>query len=138
MAKLQEKYADEPDFTMLLFPCNQFLDQEPHANSVIEAFAATYLNLTDHTVKMFAKSDVNGPCKSTQEDACDASSEKCCPDNNDVYSYLQSVVPGKCTWNFNKYVVGRDGKPYSKRYGDEDFDTTLEPIIDQLLKQRRL
>lgn len=136
MAELQKTYADEPDFTMLLYPCNQFLNQEPHANDVVEKFASGYLNLTDHTVKMFAKSDVNGPCSTSKSDACAADSESCCPANNDIYSYLQSVVPGKCSWNFNKYVVGRDGKPYNKRWGDEDLADALTPVIDQLLKAK--
>ena len=133
MARLQGRYANRSDFTMLLFPCNQFLDQEPHANSVIETFAETYLNVTSHTVKMFAKSDVNGPCSSKASDPCAAESSDCCPANNDVYSFLQNIVPGKCSWNFNKYVVGRDGKPYNKRWGDEDLDSALTPVIDQLL-----
>jgi glutathione peroxidase-family protein len=186
MASLQATYKDEPDFTMLLFPCNQFMEQEPHANSVVEQFAATYLNLTASTVRMFAKSDVNGPCASTAPDACAASSEDCCPANNAVYvfnapvarfnsqipimqlksarwqrlrgcacglaktrnapacgaptnrySFLQSVVPGKCSWNFNKYVVGRDGKPSSTRFGDEDLADKLTPVIDALLKQKQ-
>lgn len=134
MAKLQADYADEPDFTMLLFPCNQFLDQEPHANDVIEKFAATYLNLTASTVKMFAKSNVNGPCSSTAPDSCSADSEACCPANNNVYRYLQSKVSGKVSWNFNKYLIGRDGLPTDHRWGDEDFEATLKPAIDAALK----
>lgn len=121
---------------MLLFPCNQFLNQEPHANKVIEQFASTYLNLTAPMVQMFAKSDVNGPCKAANAaDSCSADSTQCCPDNNNIYSYLQGVVPGKCTWNFNKYIVGRDGKPYSTRFNDDAYASKLTPIIDQLLQE---
>lgn len=132
MGKFQQRYAGQ-NFTMLLFPCNQFLNQEPHANDVVEKFAAGYLNLTDPTVKMFAKSDVNKACTSSSTNACAADSEDCCPANNAVYEYLHSVVPGDCSWNFNKYLVGPDGVPTDHRYDTTDYDDKLTPAIDKML-----
>jgi hypothetical protein len=38
MVALESKFAGQP-FKILAFPCNEFLDQEPHTNSVVEAFA---------------------------------------------------------------------------------------------------
>lgn len=31
-----------------------------------------------------------------------------------VFSYLESVLPGKVPWNFEKYLVGKDGVPVKK------------------------
>lgn len=114
-----------------LFPCNQFAFQEPHANSVIKSFAEKYLNLgSGSSVVMFAKSNVNGPCSSDK--GCQPSSTACCQANNPIYSYLESVVPGKCDWNFNKFPVGSDGVP-TKRYPDNVYASDLEKDIDALL-----
>lgn len=114
-----------------LFPCNQFGSQEPHANSVIKSFAEKYLDLgAGSSVVMFAKSDVNGPCASVQ--GCQPSSTACCQANNAIYSYLESVVPGKCDWNFNKFPISSDGVP-TKRYPDNVYAPQLEKDIDALL-----
>lgn len=126
---MQQKYATSP-VVFLLFPCNSFLFQEPHANSVIKTFAEKYLNLTMGNVFMFAKSDVNKAC--TSGGGCKPSSTACCPDNNDVYSYLRSVINHKVTWNFNKYLLDHQGVP-TVRYDDDVYADKLEPAIDQLL-----
>ena len=118
-----------------LFPCNQFLSQEPNANSVIKTFAEKYLTLGTNVV-MLSKTNVNKNLfghRCTKTDGCTPASKDCCEANNGIYDYLQSVVPGKCDWNFNKYPIGKDGVPSGKRYGDEIVAGTLETDIDALL-----
>jgi glutathione peroxidase len=90
---LHEKYS-EKGLAVLGFPCNQFGGQEPGTEAEIEEFCkATYQVKFD----LFKKVDVNG-------------------DNADpLYKHLTAVKsdpkgPGKVDWNFEKFVIGRDGK----------------------------
>lgn len=90
---LHEKYADK-GLTVMGFPCNQFGKQEPGTNAEILEFCKDTYNVK---FPMFAKIDVNG--------------EEAAP----LYKYLTSaetkpVGPGKISWNFEKFVIGRDGK----------------------------
>ena len=102
---------------------------------MIKAFASKYLTLGTNVI-MLSKTDVNKGLlgkRCTSKDGCTASSKECCPANNGVYDYLQSTVPGKCDWNFNKYPIGKNGVPSGKRYGDETVAPALETDIDALL-----
>ena len=95
-AGLQELYADLGDrgFTVLGFPCDQFGHQEPGSEGEIAEFCETSYGVT---FPMFAKIDVNGP------------------DTHPLYEWLKSekkggvLVGGKITWNFAKFLIGRDG-----------------------------
>jgi glutathione peroxidase len=139
LSTLQQKYAKSP-VMFFLFPCNQFLSQEPNANSVIKSFAEKYLTLGTN-VLMFSKSNVNKNVfgkRCTSTDGCTPQSKDCCEANNGIYNYLQGVVPGKCDWNFNKYPIGKNGIPSGKRYGDSVVADTLEKDIDQLLSANLL
>ncbi len=76
---------------MLGFPCNQFGGQEPGSDAEILEFATTTYGVT---FPMFSKVDVNGP------GACE------------LYRWLKEAEPGEggdVTWNFEKFLVGRDG-----------------------------
>ena len=90
---LYEKYKDK-GFIVLGFPCNQFGKQEPGTDAEIAAFCTT-----NYKVKfpMFSKIDVNG--------------DGAAP----LYKYLTALatVPapkGKISWNFEKFVVGKNGQ----------------------------
>ncbi len=93
LQKLHEKYSDK-GLAVLGFPCNQFKGQEPGTNEEISEFCTK-----NYGVKfdMFAKIEVNGE----KRDA--------------LYKYLtaQQTEPassGDITWNFEKFLIGRDGK----------------------------
>ena len=94
---LQAKYAGKP-VTFLLFPCNEFMFQEPHANSVIKTFAEKYVNLTS-SMMLFAKSDVNKDCEDSSADTCMPSSSKCCSRNNGIYEFLRMKSGKKCSFH---------------------------------------
>ena len=62
MEQLQKDYA-EKDVKLFLFPCNQFLFQEPDTNAKIKAFASGYLNISKGSnVVLFSKSGCNKEC----------------------------------------------------------------------------
>jgi len=86
-----QKYKDK-GLVVLGFPCNQFGNQEPGTNEEIKEFCSSKFNVT---FPLFDKIDVNG--------------EKRHP----LYVALagkDSPYPGDIKWNFNKFLVGRDGK----------------------------
>ena len=88
---LQQKYKDK-GFTVVGFPCNQFGGQEPGTNEEIKQFCSSKY---DVTFPLLDKIDVNGPKR------------------HPLYVALagkDSPFPGDIKWNFNKFLIGRDGK----------------------------
>jgi len=99
LEELQRELAGE-GFTVLGFPCNQFGAQEPGSAAEIVAFCRSNY---DVTFPLSAKLEVNGPQR------------------HPVYEFLTSPasgIPGDITWNFEKFLVGRDGRVL-KRYPPE-------------------
>jgi glutathione peroxidase len=99
---LYEKY--QPDgFAVLGFPANNFLGQEPGSDEEIKQFCSLTYGVT---FPMFSKISVKGD------------------DIAPLYAYLtsESTNPefaGNISWNFNKFLVGRDGTILS-RFGSKD------------------
>ena len=98
LEKLYNEYKGK-GLVILGFPCNQFGNQEPGTAEEISTFCTTKYSVN---FPMFMKIDVNG-------------------DNADpLYKYLKEVLPGtlgnEIKWNFTKFLLDRDGKPF-KRYG---------------------
>ncbi|CAE7186135.1 GPX4 [Symbiodinium pilosum] len=141
LTRLQKKYADK-SVRFLLFPCNQFAQQEPGTNAEIKKFAEQYVDLAksgrDSNVIMFAKSNLNGvACTYSGEDACTPGSKECCAQNDAVYKYLlANTPPGTISWNFDKIVTDVSGKPYSGEvimHGG-DVDAAVSSAVDSLLE----
>jgi len=95
-------------FVILGFPCNQFGMQEPGDAGDISTFCTSHYGIS---FPMFSKIDVNGA------------------NANPIYVWLKAQPggAGDITWNFNKFLVGRDGK-LAKRY-----DSSIDPQNPQLL-----
>jgi len=88
---LYRKYKDQ-GLVIVGFPSNDFKGQEPGTEAEIVEFCKSKY---DVTFPLFAKVTVTGANKSP------------------LYKYLtEGDHPGKAEvgWNFNKYLVGRDGK----------------------------
>jgi glutathione peroxidase len=93
LQRLYDQFADR-GFTVAGFPCNQFGAQEPGTADEISEFCSVNYGVT---FPMFAKIDVNGP------------------DRHPLYAELTEVPDaegnaGDIQWNFEKFLVGRDGK----------------------------
>jgi glutathione peroxidase len=124
---IYQKYQSR-GFVVLAVPCNEFANQEPGTNQEIKEFAA-FMNAT---FPFLAKSNVNTKCTSTAPDACTLSSKICCPQNDVVYNYVRSVIPGAVPWNFQKCLVGKDGVPVKRwPFGTPAHDTVAD--IEKLL-----
>jgi glutathione peroxidase len=90
LQELHEKYADK-GVVVIGVPCNQFGGQEPGTESEIKSFCSTKY---DVTFPMMSKVDVNG----AKQDP--------------LYAFLKShsTKTDDISWNFEKFVVGKDGQ----------------------------
>lgn len=93
LQSLYERYGDK-GFTILGFPCNQFFGQEPGSAEQIQQFCSKNYGVT---FPLFAKLDVKGP---KQHELYARLSET--PDD--------SGKSGNVQWNFEKFLIGRDGR----------------------------
>jgi glutathione peroxidase len=96
---------------VLAFPCNQFGAQEPGTDAEILKFATETYNVT---FPMFSKIEVNG------DGACE------------LYTWLKAQTnSGDITWNFEKFLVDRDGKV--QRFGPGTTPEQMAPHVAELL-----
>ena len=116
LQKLHERYHAR-GFTVLGFPSNDFGNQEPGDDAAIGAFCKSNYGVE---FPMFTKVKVNG------EGA------------HPVYEFLTSQpepVGGPVRWNFEKYLVDRDGNviarfPSGVTPGDPKLQTEIEKLLD--------
>ena len=94
------------------FPCNQFGTQEPDPEADILKFVQTKY---DVAFPMFAKIEVNG------DGACE------------LYNWLKSAQSdgGDITWNFEKFLVDREGKV--QRFGPGTTPEQMASHVAELL-----
>jgi glutathione peroxidase len=90
---LSREYAGK-GLTVVGFPCNDFMGQEPGTEDEIQTFCSTQY---DVTFPLFSKVHVKGP------------------EQAPLYAFLtgENAPPkgaGDVTWNFEKFLVGKDGK----------------------------
>jgi len=106
---LQQKYKDQ-GLTVLGFPCNQFGGQEPGTDAEIKQFCSSKYQVT---FPLFDKIEVNGPHR------------------HPLYAALagnESPFPGDIKWNFNKFLIGRDGKIVKR------FESSAKPDSAELVQ----
>ena len=92
LEQLQKTYEDR-GFSVVGFPCNQFAGQEPGTAEEIQTFCSTTYGVT---FPLFEKIDVNGE------------------DQSPLYAELEKTADaegysGDIRWNFEKFLVARDG-----------------------------
>ena len=93
LERLQQQYADK-GFSVVGFPCNQFLGQEPGTPEEIEEFCSTTYGVT---FPLFEKIDVNGDQRHPIFDELTAASDA-------------EGKAGDIQWNFEKFLVSPEGK----------------------------
>jgi len=108
---LEQLYLKKKDagFAVLGFPCNQFGHQEPGSNEEIKQFCSSNYAVT---FPLFDKVEVNGPQR------------------HPLYVFLagkDSPFPGDIGWNFEKFLVGRDGRILRR------FAPNLQPDAPEVL-----
>ena len=90
---LYQQYKDK-DFIIIGFPANNFLGQEPGSNEEIASFCSINYGVS---FPMMAKISVKGK------------------EMHPLYQFLtqkakNGVEDSKVQWNFQKYLIGRDGR----------------------------
>ena len=116
---LQKEFSAQ-GFTVLGVPCNQFGAQEPGSSSEIETFCSTNYGVT---FPISEKIEVNGAGRHA------------------LYQALTQVADdeghsGDIRWNFEKFLVSRDGAVVSrfKPQTTPDSAEVVAAIKDQLAK----
>jgi len=116
MVALHNKYKDK-GFTVLAFPCNQFLKQEDKTEAEIKEFVKQF----KVEFPVFSKIDVNGE------------------HTHPVFKFLKTAFPGDVNWNFAaKFIVDKDGIPI-KRFGSVESDSweSIDAFIGEVLSGKR-
>src|SRR5215203_2871382 len=118
LQKINDKYK-EHGFVVLGFPANNFMGQEPGSEKEIKDFCTLKYNVT---FPMFSKISVTGT------------------DQHPLYGYLTNKKTnpgfgGDISWNFNKFLIGRDGKVVA-RFGSKDKpeDAAITSAIEKQLE----
>jgi glutathione peroxidase len=106
---LYRKYRDK-GFVILAFPANNFGQQEPGSDVEIKDFCTTTY---DVTFDLFSKISVKGS------------------DQHPLYRFLTSAetnpeFAGDVKWNFQKYLIGREGRITGK------FASAVDPLSAEL------
>ena len=92
---IYDKYKKK-DFVIVAFPCNDFGNQEPGTGEEIQEFCKD-----NYTVSfpLMEKVHVKGA------------------EQHPLYTALtgkDGAFPGDVTWNFGKFLIGKDGKPLAR------------------------
>lgn len=109
LESLFAKYKDK-GLVVAGFPCNDFGAQEPGSNEEIKEFCAKKYSVT---FPMFDKLHVKGA------------------EQHPLYKELSgkaSPFPGDVTWNFGKFLIGKDGKILGR------FDPKVKPESPEVIK----
>ena len=118
-AELEQLYRSykEKGLEILGFPCNQFRRQEPGTGAEILDFCQRHY---DVSFQMCAKIRVNGEGAHL------------------LFQRLKKARRGllgsqRITWNFTKFLVGRDGEVLA-RYGTRRSPSSVDKAIEKALK----
>mgnify|MGYP004707628273 CR=1 FL=1 len=109
LESLQKAWQDK-NFSVLGFPCNQFLEQEPGSNEEIKTFCSTTY---DVTFPMFDKTDVNGAHRHplyAQLTAAQPEAQR--PEGSGFLERMVSKgrapkAEGDILWNFEKFLINK-------------------------------
>ncbi|HEX9229329.1 MAG TPA: glutathione peroxidase [Arthrobacter sp.] len=107
---LHDKFRDQ-GFQVLGVPCNQFAGQEPAADSEIVEFCERNFGVT---FPLTAKSHVRGKQQH--------------PLYAELTKFRNGVLPGLVKWNFEKFLVNRDGEVVAR------FAPTVEPDSPEVIE----
>jgi glutathione peroxidase len=116
LEQLQKQYEDR-GFTVLGFPCNQFMGQEPGTAEEIKEFCSTTYGVT---FPLMEKTHVNGRHK------------------HPLYAELTRVPDaggraGKVEWNFEKFLIAADGTVSRFRPSTQPDDPAVIEAIEKAL-----
>jgi glutathione peroxidase len=109
LQRLYEQYGEQ-GFTVLGFPCNQFLEQEPGTADEIQEFCSVNYGVS---FPLYEKIEVNGDGR------------------HSLYAELTEATDaegaaGDIQWNFEKFLIAPGGEVVAR------FRPTVEPEADEV------
>lgn len=107
LEKVWKEYKDR-GLVVIGFPCNDFGGQEPGSSSEIREFCTKNYGVTF-------------PLMSKVQTKAGAG-------QSEIYAFLSAATGKLPSWNFGKYLVGRDGKPVAF------YGSGVNPTGDELRK----
>ncbi len=115
LQQLHEEYSDQ-GLTIIGFPCNQFINQEPESDLVISEFCELNYSIT---FPLSTKIDVNGD------------------NTHPLFTFLKEQAPGllgskNIKWNFNKFLVSR-GADKITRFSPKTTPLSMRDSIKALV-----
>ena len=117
LEELYQKYHDK-GFVVLGFPSNDYGAQEPGTNADIQKFCTSKYNVS---FPMFSKVSLR-------------------LNAHPLFVALtspESPIPGPITWNFNKFLVGRDGVLKARFLSDTEPDSIeLKQALEKELEAK--
>ncbi|MCA1923620.1 glutathione peroxidase [Buttiauxella noackiae] len=129
-----QKELQHEGFSVLGFPCNQFLGQEPGSEEEIKTFCSTTYGVT---FPMFSKVDVNGENRHPlYQKLVAAAPTAVAPDGSGFFERMSSkgrapARVGDILWNFEKFLIGRDGQVIQRFSPDM---TPEDPVVIGAIK----
>lgn len=117
LEQLQKEYGEQ-GFTVVGFPCNQFLGQEPGSIEEIVSYCATSWGIS---FPINDKIKVNGRGSAELYKALKASKDS-------------AGLAGPVMWNFEKFLVCPDGSVKRFRPKTEPKDPAIVTAIEEALK----
>lgn len=113
MQEIRSKFGKDV-LEILLFPCNQFLNQEPNEYSEIKNKIETYFS----DYHLFSKVNVKGK------------------DEHELFTFLKKEKKNFWNnffiWNFTKFIIDKEGNVVERYYSTSTVD---EKLIEDLLKK---
>ncbi len=107
---LHNKFRDQ-GFQVLGVPCNQFAGQEPGADAEIAEFCQRNFGVT---FPLTAKTNVRGKDQH--------------PLYEELTKFKNGILPGLVKWNFEKFLVNRDGEIIAR------FAPAVEPDAPEIIE----
>ena len=112
LERLQKTYA-ERGFSVLGFPCNQFLEQEPGTPEEIQTFCSTTYGVT---FPLYEKIEVNGEGRHPLYESLTS--------HPDAEGYT-----GDIRWNFEKFLISPEGEVVAR------FAPQVEPEAEDVVSR---
>lgn len=110
LVEIHKKYKDQ-GFTILGFPANNFMQQEPGTETEIKEFCSTKFGVD---FPLFSKISVKG------DDMAPLYKELTSKDENGEFG-------GEIAWNFNKFLLNKDGEVVAR------FEPRTKPDADEVI-----
>ena len=137
---LYKKYKDQ-GLVILGFPSNQFAEQEPGDNKEVKNFCSMNYGVT---FPIFSKTEVRGDnahplFKELEEALPHQGFDLSVPFGAKIHGVLSQAFPhilegNGIKWNFNKYLIDRNGNPVA-RFEPYVIPSELEDAIIRVISQ---